>query len=120
MKTKLFIITAALLIASPSFADVTSMKASFGAGGYKKNTGKVIVKVSASGTDLGSDSVQIQYASAQRGPWRNISNRTRLLSASGYASFSFANQKSYGCFRVITARNGNDLPDIVSNKVCEK
>jgi len=120
MKIKLLIITAALLIASPSFADVTSMKASFGAGGYKKNTGKVVVKVSASGTDLGADSVQIQYASTQRGPWKNVSNRTRLLSDTGYASFSFANKKSYGCFRVITARNGNDLADVVSNKICEK
>jgi len=120
MKIKVIALASALLIAAPSFAEVTAIKATFSAGGYKKNTGKVVVKAAATGSDFTNDTVQIQYAAGQKGPWKNISPRTRTLSDTGTTSFSFTNSAKYGCFRVLTAQNGNDAADVVSNKVCEK
>ena len=124
MKIKALALVAALLIAAPSFAapsGITALKAKFGAGGFKSNkSGTVLVKVAATGTAVAGEKVVIQWSKDQKAPWTRISPRSRALSATGTATFSFANKAAYGCFRVITAANGNSNADVTSNKVCEK
>lgn len=104
-------------ITCPAYATVDSLSIKFGGGCVSTNTGTCTLKITASGSDLGSDAVQIQHSSARNGTFRTISSRTHALSDTGRATVRLANEA--GCYRAITARNGNSTPDHRSRAICE-
>lgn len=121
MKTKEAIIALGLLglAASPAIAEVTSISAKF-AGGCKleNTTSSCTIKATAAGTSLSTAAVVLQRSETGKGGWRYVSKSPRTLSATGQTTFRFKNVG--GCYRVITAPNGNDTPDIRSRAICEK
>ena len=99
-------------------AEVTGLTAKFAGGCQASNTGSCTIKVSASGSDLASDAVVLEQADTSKGRFRYVSKTTRTLSESGSTSFKFRNKA--GCYKVVTAPNGNDTPDVRSRTICEK
>lgn len=121
MNTVKFGVLSALLLvgAATSNADVTGLTARFAGGCNTSNTtGSCTIKVSASGTDLGSETVRIYAADSRNGPFNPISSRVHSLSSSGLASVRIANSRG-PCFQARTGPNGNDKPDAKSRAICE-
>ena len=111
-------VTALLAFATSASADVSAIKLRFGGGCTSSNTnGICILKASASGTDLGSETVRV-YTGADQKSLKLVSKRTHALSSSGGVVIRATNNPG-GCFQVKTGPNGNDKPDVSSNKVCE-
>jgi len=115
-------IAAALLVvvvSSTAFAEVASLHAKFKGGGRVSNTtGSVSIAVTASGSDLATDSVQLWVAEGAGKSFKKVSNRLRVLSTTGTATFRVKNIPG-GCYKVVTGPNGNDKPDHASNVICE-
>ena len=121
MKKLVQVIVAAAVIglaAQGASAEVTGLTAKFAGGCKSKNTGTCAIKVTASGSDLSSDEVVLERADTSKGHFRYVSRTTRTLSDSGRAEMKFRNVD--GCYRVVTAPNGNDVPDVRSRTVCEE
>ena len=107
------------LVSQAAFADVTGLTARLAGSCRTANTtGACTIKVAASGSSLGSDSVLLLRAATSNGNYRYVSNRARTLSDTGTTTFKFRNAD--GCYKVVTAPNGNDSPDVRSRAVCEK
>ena len=106
------------LAAHGASAEVTGLTAKLAGGCQATNTGTCTIRVSASGTDLASDSVVLENAETAKGPFRYVSKTTRTLSESGSATMKFRNKS--GCYKVVTAPNGDDAADVRSRIVCEK
>ena len=108
-----------LVLSGVAHAEVTSLKAKFKGGCLASNTtGNCTLGVTASGTDLGSDGVQLWHADAPNGTYTLVSKRVKSLSSAGTATYRFANKA--GCYKVRTKENGNDQADVTSRAVCEK
>lgn len=106
------------VLAQGASADVSGLTSRFGGGCNKGNTtGTCTVKVSASGTDLSSETVQL-YVGKDAKSLKSISNRTTPLSTSGSAILRAKNVAG-GCFQARTGPNGNDKPDASSRVICE-
>lgn len=106
-------------LSNVAFADVSSLTARFAGGCSESNTtGSCAIKVSATGSDLGSEGVLLLHSDTLNGHYAKVSKNARSLSDSGQATFRFRNAK--GCYKVTTAENGNDKPDVTSHRICEK
>jgi hypothetical protein len=115
------ILCAAALIAttvSSANAEVTAISLKFKGGCSVASTGTCTLSVKATGSDFSGDSFLIQRAETRGGSFKKISNRLRTYNETGSAAVKFKNVK--GCYRAISAPNGNDVADVRSNTICEK
>jgi hypothetical protein len=106
--------------ASLAHADVDALALRFAGGCTTANTnGSCTLRVTATGTELSREGVQLYVAAKQGERFVRVSPRVKPLSENGQASYRVKNTPG-GCYQVRTAPNGNDAPDVVSRAVCEK
>jgi len=106
-------------VAQGASAEVTGLTAKFAGGCQVSNTrGSCVIKATASGSDLSSDEVVLEQADTSKGHFRTVGKTPKTLSSTGTTSFKFKNKA--GCYKVVTAPNGNDKPDVRSRVICEK
>jgi hypothetical protein len=122
MKQTYLKIGIALLLAatlnSNAFADVDRLAIRFGGGCQSDNTnGSCTIRVTASGTDLDSETVQLYTAAKPGDPLKRFSPRLRALDQNGRASFRVKNVAGR-CYQARTGPNGNDKPDRRSRTIC--
>ncbi len=109
----------AAALAGVAHADVDGLTIRFGGGCLTDNTtGNCTIKVTATGTDLDTESVRLYTAADSTSALKLISSRTHALSSSGTALFRIKNVPG-GCFQVRTGPNGNSKPDAKSRTKCE-
>ena len=119
MKKILFVFCAFFCLAGAAQADVSTLSAKFRGGCSAANTnGSCTIGATATGSELASDSVVLQRSDTQSGRYKNVSATPKSLSDSGSVTFKFRNKS--GCYRVVTAENGNDAADVRSKAICEK
>ena len=106
--------------ASLAHADVDALALRFAGGCATANTdGNCNLRVTATGTELSDQGVQLYVAARQGERFQRVSPRVKPLSESGQASYRVKNTPG-ACYQVRTAPNGNDATDVVSRAVCEK
>lgn len=122
MKKTLLTLGIAGLIAgfsSSAFADVSGLTVRFGGGCLSSNTtGTCVLKVTADGTDLDSETVQVYSSADSNTAVSRVSRRLYGLDSSGRVTIRTSNVAG-GCFQVRTGPNGNDKPDVKSRTKCE-
>ena len=118
-KVAFILIGIGVIVAGRADAEVTALTAKFRGGCIAANTtGSCTITAAAEGADFAGDSVVLRRSATPNGRYRNVSATPRALDDTGRATFRFRNAP--GCYRVYTAPNGNDLPDVRSRTICEK
>lgn len=119
MRKIIFALCAFFCLAGAAQAEVTGLSVKFKGGCSAANTtGSCTIAATATGSDLASEAIVLQRATSQNGRYKNVSAAPKSLSDSGSATFKFRNQS--GCYRAVTAENGNAAPDKTSRAICEK
>lgn len=104
---------------APAVSEVTSLKISFAGGCLVSNTGGgCAIKSIASGSDLEGEKIVLVTSDGRGAPMRRATWRTSSLNESGVGRSRLHNQPG-ACYQVRTAPNGNDVPDVYSNVLCE-
>ena len=114
----LVLVASITLLSSVAFADVEALSIRFGGGCFESNTsGSCVIKVTATGSDLDSETVRLTSGATRTDRFTKVSSRLRSLE-NGSAKFRFKNIPG-ACFRVVTGPNGNAAPDARSNIICQ-
>lgn len=113
-------VLSAVVATSPVAAETTHLQISFAGGCMSENTtGSCSIKTIASGTDLDAEKYVLYVSDGPKAPMRRASMHYASVSASGVGRSRLQNRPG-GCFQMRTAPNGDDVPDVYSQVLCEK
>jgi len=104
----------------PATAEITRLRISF-AGGcvYENITGSCSIKTVASGDNLDAERLVLYVSATPKSSMQRASMHFSSVNESGVGRSRLRNRPG-GCFQMRTAPNGDDVPDVLSNVICEK
>lgn len=112
-------VVTSIVAGGTAMADITSLRISFAGGCSSENiTGSCLIKTLASGSDLDAEQLDLYVSDGPKAPLQRASMHHSRLNASGVGRSRVRNRLG-GCYQMRTAANGNDVPDVKSNLICE-